>query len=187
MNAISEHLRTVKLVGPTIHHSWYREILLPDGRADLEAVMLLAHFVYKYAPVQNRSGEWTPKFPTEYYETSIEKLASLHGIPNDTVIDALDRLENRGLIEVTTPYEKGNITPSMTLRVVLDIDALPAVTTGTSRKSSILPAATSSATSSSGPVTAPASEASQKRSETLPPRAASAAPWSLAILALWFL
>lgn len=104
--ATSEVLEIGKIhfEGNVIPHLWYQNILKENGKADMNAINILAEIVYWYRPIikkDERSGReirYEKKFAADLLQKSKIDLADQFGISERQVQQALKRLEDLGLI-----------------------------------------------------------------------------------------
>ncbi len=90
--------------GNVIDHRWYKSITLPDGKADLIAINILAEIVYWYRPRILRdetTGEILSvekRFKADTLQRDYESFAQQFGLGKRQVREAIIRLEEIGLI-----------------------------------------------------------------------------------------
>lgn len=107
--------------GNIIPHTWYKAIAFENGKADLNAIIILAEIVYWYRPTIVRdetTGEIVAsrkKFKADKLQRSYQSFADQFGITRRQCEDAIARLVSHGLITketrtVDTPAGKvGNV------------------------------------------------------------------------------
>ncbi|SFQ35727.1 hypothetical protein SAMN02910358_01734 [Lachnospiraceae bacterium XBB1006] len=104
-NPIVDEIGKMNFSGNIIPESWYRTIKKPTGKADINAIIILADIVYWYRPSEHRSETsnavtYTKKFHDEcYLQRSYEQLGTKFGLTKRQVTDAVVRLEKLGLIK----------------------------------------------------------------------------------------
>ena len=97
-------LYTHPISGNVIPLSWYRHITRPNGKPYSIAIELLADLVWWYRPVEERdelSGEligYKKKFKADLLQRSYGAFSKVYGYTKDQVRDALERLQEIGLI-----------------------------------------------------------------------------------------
>lgn len=91
--------------GNIIPHYWYKNIRFENGKTDLNAVVILAEIAFWYRPtitIDERTGtvvSVTRKFDSDLLQRSYDALAEKFGLTKRQCIDAVCRLEERGLIK----------------------------------------------------------------------------------------
>lgn len=94
----------LNFTGNITPHHWYNTILLPSGRPDLIAIILLSEIIYWWRPKSNlnqRNGKlegYEKKFTDDMLQRSAQGFADKFGLTKRQVQDALKRLEESGLI-----------------------------------------------------------------------------------------
>lgn len=107
--------------GNIIPHSWYKAIAFPNGKADLNAIVILAEIVYWYRPTIERdeaTGDVISirkKFRDDMLQRHYQSFADQFGLTVRQCKDAVARLIMLGLVRrelrtVETPQGKiGNV------------------------------------------------------------------------------
>jgi hypothetical protein len=107
--------------GNIIPHTWYKAITFPNGKADVNAILILAEIVYWYRPTIERdeaTGEVVSvrkKFRDDMLQRHYSSFAEQFGLTKRQCQDAIGRLVNLKLIRrelrtVDTPQGKlGNV------------------------------------------------------------------------------
>jgi hypothetical protein len=104
-NAVIQNMVGVNLTGNVIPPIWYRKIRFPSGKPDPIAVTLLADIVYWHRPIEERdetSGQvigYRKKFKADKLQRSYGAFAEQFGFTKIQVRNALERLEELGLID----------------------------------------------------------------------------------------
>lgn len=94
----------IHLEGNVIPHAWYQNITLPNGRPDVESIILLSEIVYWYRPTYVRDEESglvtqvNRKFKGDALQKSKKDLADQFGFTERKVKESLANLEKLGLI-----------------------------------------------------------------------------------------
>lgn len=94
--------------GNIIPHTWYKAISFPNGKADVNAILILAEIVYWYRPTVERdeaTGEITnvrKKFKEDKLQRSYQSFADQFGLTRRQCEDAVARLVSHGLITKET-------------------------------------------------------------------------------------
>jgi DNA-binding Lrp family transcriptional regulator len=90
--------------GNIIPHTWYKAITFPNGKADVNAILILAEIVYWYRPTIERdesTGEIVSirkKFKGDMLQRHYDAFAELLGLTKRQCQDAVARLIEQGLI-----------------------------------------------------------------------------------------
>lgn len=93
------------LEGNVIPHMWYENFRLDSGKPDLNAIIILAEIVYWYRPsyekdeVTGRLINIKKKFKSDLLQLSYDRFAEQFSFSKKQVKEAMDRLENRGIIK----------------------------------------------------------------------------------------
>lgn len=107
--------------GNIIPHTWYKAISYPNGKADVNAILILAEIVYWYRPTIERdeaTGEVVSirqKFREDMLQRHYQSFADQFGLTKRQCQDAIGRLIAKGLVRrelrtVDTPQGKlGNV------------------------------------------------------------------------------
>jgi hypothetical protein len=107
--------------GNIIPHTWYKSVVFPNGKADLNAIIILAEIVYWYRPTVERdeaTGDVVnirKKFRADKLQRSYQSFADQFGLTRRQCEDAIARLVAQGYITketrtIDTPTGKlGNV------------------------------------------------------------------------------
>jgi len=106
-NATWEVLEITKInfEGNIIPHNWYSQITRPNGKPDINAIIILAEIVYWYRgiPVKDEaSGKflgYKKKFKEEMFQRSYKAFENQFGFSKKQIRTALIKLEEMGLIK----------------------------------------------------------------------------------------
>lgn len=91
--------------GNIIPHTWYKNIRFENGKADLNAIVILAEVVFWYRPtviINQHTGAvegLQKRFDEDLLQRSYDSLADKFGLTKRQCIDAVCRLEEKGLIK----------------------------------------------------------------------------------------
>lgn len=94
--------------GNIIPHTWYKAVVFPNGKADLNAIVILAEIVYWYRPTVERdeaTGEVVSirkKFKADKLQRSYQSFADQFGLTRRQCEDAIARLVDGGYITKET-------------------------------------------------------------------------------------
>jgi hypothetical protein len=104
---------SLKLEGDIVPASWYQHITNKKGKADLPAIIILAHIIYWYRPKQNKDGNANQfarqkKFHADKLQKNYQAFADQFNMSKNQAKQAIKRLINLNLIEtelrnITTP------------------------------------------------------------------------------------
>lgn len=129
----------IHITGNVIPANWWRHIVLPSGRPDSTAIVLLSDIVYWYRPSEIRNEStgaltgYRKRFHGDKLQRGYQAFADQFGFSKRETTDALKRLRDAGIIEL----ELRTITTSegMVMNNVLYISPVPssiqAITNGT--------------------------------------------------------
>lgn len=90
--------------GNIIPHTWYRAIAFPNGKADVNAILILAEIVYWYRPTVERdeaTGEVVSirkKFKEDMLQRHYQSFADQFGLTKRQCQDAIARLVDKGIV-----------------------------------------------------------------------------------------
>lgn len=90
--------------GNIIPHTWYKAISFPNGKADVNAILILAEIVYWYRPTVERNeatGEIISirkKFKEDMLQRHYQSFADQFGLTKRQCQDAIGRLIGLGLV-----------------------------------------------------------------------------------------
>lgn len=93
------------LEGNVIPHMWFENFRLSSGKPDLNAIIILAEIVYWYRPsyekdeATGRLINIKKKFKSDLLQLSYDRFAEQFSFSKKQVKDAMDRLENKGIIK----------------------------------------------------------------------------------------
>lgn len=96
----------INLDGNVIPHSWYEHLRYPNGKPNLNAIVILAEVVYWYRPIvlkDEKTGRVLParkKFEGEHLQRTRKSFAEQFGLTTKQVKDALNFLEEKKVVEV---------------------------------------------------------------------------------------
>jgi hypothetical protein len=94
--------------GNIIPHTWYKAITFPNGKADVNAILILAEIVYWYRPTVERdeaTGEIInirKKFKADKLQRSYQSFGDQFGLTRRQCEDAIARLVAQGFITKET-------------------------------------------------------------------------------------
>ena len=94
--------------GNIIPHTWYKAITFPNGKPDVNGILILAEIVYWYRPTVERdeaTGEVInirKKFKADKLQRSYQSFADQFGLTRRQCEDAISRLVERGYITKET-------------------------------------------------------------------------------------
>lgn len=92
-------LANLKVMGHSVHHSWYKVLKLPDGSTDFMGITLFSEIVYKHIPVyDDKSGNMVQKFKGDRLCISLSSFASKFDVPSRAISEGFSRLQRLGLI-----------------------------------------------------------------------------------------
>lgn len=103
-NTTVDAIGQMHLEGNVIPHTWYENIRLSTGKPDLIAITLLSEIVYWYRPIhlkEEASGRLLgikKKFKADALQRSYDSFVEQFGFSKKQVREAMDRLEQLGLI-----------------------------------------------------------------------------------------
>lgn len=103
-NASVDAIGQINLVGNSIPHRWFGEILLANGKPDLNAIILLSEIVYWYRPRIVRDEDTgimigvKARFKADLLQRSYDSFSKQFGLTKRQVSDAIKRLEDNNLI-----------------------------------------------------------------------------------------
>lgn len=115
--------------GNIIPHTWYKAITFPNGRTDLNAIVILAEIVYWYRPtveLDEATGEIVAirkKFTADKLQRSYQQFADKLGLTRRQCEDAVARLVDHGLVTKETRTVK---TSTGTMGNVLYVEPVAA-------------------------------------------------------------
>lgn len=123
------------LEGNVIPHMWFENIRLDSGKPDLNAIIILAEIVYWYRPsyekeeTTGRLIKIKKKFKSDLLQLSYDRFAEQFSFSKKQVKEAMDRLENRGIIKREFRTINANRTRlSNVLFINLNVSLLESVT-----------------------------------------------------------
>lgn len=96
----------INLDGNVIPHSWYDHLRYPNGKPNLNAIIILAEVVYWYRPIvlkDEKTGRVLParkKFEGEHLQRTRKSFAEQFGLTTKQVKDALNFLEEKKVVKV---------------------------------------------------------------------------------------
>jgi DnaD/phage-associated family protein len=134
-NAAVIKMASLHITGNVISLEWFKHIKMENGKPDSIALLLLADIVYWYRPIEVRDEEtglitgYRKKFAADKLQRSYDAFATAYGYTKDQVKDALKRLEDKGLIDLTFRHptingqKLGNV-----LYIGLKVDTLAKIT-----------------------------------------------------------
>lgn len=108
MNAQSKdvyEIGEIDFVGNTIPNAWYKTITKFNGKPDMNAIVLLAEFVFWYRPTEIRDEKtgkitgYKQKFNGDLLQKSYRAIEEQFGLSKRAASYALDNLERLGCIE----------------------------------------------------------------------------------------
>jgi hypothetical protein len=99
-NAFVDAISEISFQGNIIPNAWFKALQLPDGKADLNAILILAEIVYWYRGTEEldeATGEVTrrQRFNADLLQYSYNALAKKFGLTYCQVRDACHRLQAR--------------------------------------------------------------------------------------------
>lgn len=129
----------LNITGNVIPANWWRHVLLPSGKPDCTAIVLLSDIVYWYRPTEVRDENtgaitgYRKRFHGDKLQRSYQAFADQFGFSKREATDALKRLRDAGLItlELRTVQTSGGWTASNVLFVEPVAQAIADITTGT--------------------------------------------------------
>src|SRR4051812_5476347 len=96
-----DEISDIKLMGPVIHYSWFNHLKLASGETDFIGVCLLGVIVSKYTRIFDpKNGSPSQKFSGEVLSAYASALAQKVGVSCSAATDALNRLQDQGLISL---------------------------------------------------------------------------------------
>jgi hypothetical protein len=125
----------VNVAGNVIPMEWFKHVKRENGKPHSIAIMLLADIVYWYRPIEERDEKtgrvtgYKKKFAADLLQRDYTALADAYGYTKNQVRDALDCLENLGVIKrdwrapVINGRKFGNV-----LYIGLNVDRLIEIT-----------------------------------------------------------
>lgn len=135
-NATVDSIGQMHLEGNVIPHTWYENIRLEStGKPDLNAITLLGEIVYWYRPTHVKEEETgrllgiKKRFKADLLQRSYDSFADQFGFSKKQVKEAMDRLENIGVIkrDFRTINSNGS-TLSNVLFIDLNVGLLKGIT-----------------------------------------------------------
>ncbi|EKN4773916.1 replication protein [Yersinia enterocolitica] len=128
---------SINISGNVIPANWWRHVVLPSGKPDSTAIMLLSDIVYWYRPVDVRdenSGVLVgqrKRFHGDKLQRSYQAFADQFGFSKRETTDALKRLRGAGLInlELRTVQTQTGVTLSNVLFVEPVAERIAEITT----------------------------------------------------------
>lgn len=96
----------MNISGNVVPQVWWKNILLPSGKPDCKAIMLLSEIIYWYRPTEVRDEvtgdiiQYTRKFHADKLQRSYQAFADAFGFSKREATDALKRLKKAGLITI---------------------------------------------------------------------------------------
>lgn len=124
-----EALRDLHVEGNIVPMEWFAHLKLSNGKPDVNAILILSDILYWYRPTQVRDEEtgmvieYRKKFKGDILQKSYSHYVNLFGFGKYQVVDAITRLEERGLIErVWRTIETPSVTLNNVLFIVLNVE-----------------------------------------------------------------
>ena len=103
-NEIVDKVGMINLEGNIIPHAWYQHFKMPNGKPDLNSMIILSEIVYWYRPTTLRdenTGKVTgikKRFKADLLQRSYDSFAEQFGLTKRQVKEAIDRLCAHGVI-----------------------------------------------------------------------------------------
>ena len=103
-NEIVDKVGMINLEGNIIPHAWYQHFKMPNGKPDLNSMIILSEIVYWYRPTTLRdenTGRVTgikKRFKADLLQRSYDSFAEQFGLTKRQVKEAIDRLCAHGVI-----------------------------------------------------------------------------------------
>ena len=103
-NEIVDKVGMINLEGNIIPHAWYQHFKMPNGKPDLNSMIILSEIVYWYRPTTLRdenTGKVTgikKRFKADLLQRSYDGFAEQFGLTKRQVKEAIDRLCVHGVI-----------------------------------------------------------------------------------------
>ena len=116
--------------GNIISHNWYKNIVLPNGKPDLAAIVILGDVVYWYKETiirdedTNEITERRNKFAADKLQKTYAAYADYFGLSNRQVKEAIDRLVGLGIL--TREFRNIRTKSGLTLSNVMYLEPVPA-------------------------------------------------------------
>lgn len=104
-NATVDAVGQLHLEGNTIPHTWYKNLTLPNGKPDLNSIIILAEIIYWHRPTyvkDEATGQLVTvkkKFHADLLQRSYESFAEQFNLSKKQVKEAFDRLEKIGVVK----------------------------------------------------------------------------------------
>lgn len=104
-NEAVDRMGRLNITGNIIPPSWYRTILKPTGKPNLNAIIILSDIVYWYRPVEIRdeaTGQLVgmkKRFRADLLQRSYQQMAEQFGITKRDVTNAVVELEKLGVVK----------------------------------------------------------------------------------------
>lgn len=104
-NATVDAVGQLHLEGNTIPHTWYKNLTLPNGKPDLNSIIILAEIIYWHRPTyvkDEATGQLVTvkkKFHADLLQRSYDSFAEQFNLSKKQVKEAFDRLEKIGVVK----------------------------------------------------------------------------------------
>jgi hypothetical protein len=127
----------LNITGNVIPSTWWRHVVLPSGKPDCTAIVLLSDIVYWYRPAEVRDEQTgavvghCKRFHGDKLQRSYQAFADQFGFSKREATDALKRLRDAGLVtlELRTVQTDAGLTLSNVLYVEPVVSRIIEITT----------------------------------------------------------